>query len=304
MKAYSEFFQEACEKIGYSQEATNTFFEVAKKIDADPDFHEKFFKIRRYFMFPKPVKVLKTLERLTELAEAKDVHPYTLHTVFFTVCSELLRKRYLKAGFTDEYFWEMIKDLGYKAAECKDVKGIDGTFVGSWNIRWFNLTRFTLGRFQYEDNVMPVDYVGKNGVLYPKGMKCIHIHIPSSGVPLTEEVRMDSYRKAYEFFKDYLVDGVLVLHCYCWMLNPDHDKFLPETSNIIGFKNDFDIYKSQEFEDFSDGERIFGAAWYGPTKDLPEKTGLQRAYKKWLLDGNLPGKGWGVILFDGEKIIR
>ncbi len=304
MKVNSKFFQNACREYGFTPEAAITFLNVAKKIDADMDFGERFEKIRKSYLFPKAHKLSRALERLTELAEEKGVHPYTIHTVFLIACSSTLKIRYKKAGLPEELFLEAMKDLSYKVAECKELKGVHGTFVGSWNLRWFDISRFALGRFQYENGVLAEDYRGKNGVEYPKGTRCVHIHIPSSKEPMDEEARLASYKKAYDFYQDELMDGVLVLHCTCWMLNPDNEKMLPEHSNIVGFYRDFDIYKQVKQADFHDGERMFGPKWYGEVKDLPEKTGLQRAYKKWLLDGNQLGVGKGVILFDGEKIIR
>ncbi len=304
MKVNSDFFQNACKTYGFTEDAVITFLNVAKRIDADSDFGERFEKIRKSFLFPKAHNLPRAVDRLTSLAEEKGVHPYTLHTVFLIACSSTLRLRYKRAGLPDELFLEAMKDLGYKVRECKELKGIDGTFVATWNHRWFDISRFTLGRFQFEDGVLAADYKGKNGVEYPKGTQCVHIHIPSSGQPMNEEVRLASYKKAYEFYQDKLIDGVLVLHCTCWMLNPDNEKMLPEHSNILGFYRDFDVYDKVEKEDFNDGERIYGGKWYGKVKDLPEDTGLQRAYKKWLMDGKKLGVGRGVILFDGEKIIR
>ena len=304
MKVNSKFFQNACATYGFSQEAAATFVEVAKTIDADADFSTKFERIRKYYLFPKATNMVRTMERLIELGEEKGIHPYTLHMVFLIACSSTLQKRYKKAGLSDALFLEAMKDLGYKAAECKELKGIDGTFVATWNHRWFDISRFSLGRFQYEDGVLPEDYKGKNGVAYPKGTRCINIHIPSSGASMNEEARLASYKKAYAFYQDKLIDGVLVLHCHCWMLNPDNEEMLPEHSNILGFYRDFDVYARIEKENFNDGERIFGTKWYGKVENLPEDSSLQRAYKKWLMDGKKLGVGCGVILFDGEKIIR
>ena len=45
----------------------------------------------------------------------------------------------------------------------------------------------------------------KNGNLIPmtvkEGDKVLNIHIPSNGIPLTDEVRLNAYREAYEFYK-------------------------------------------------------------------------------------------------------
>ena len=95
----------------------------------------------------------------------------------------------------------------------------------------------------------------------------------------------------------------MVLHCSSWLLDPKQKEFLPEHSNVLKFMNDFQVYRNEDYENFPDGWRIFGDAWGLPVEQLPEKTGLQRAYKKWLLAGNRGGRGWGFLLFDGEKII-
>jgi hypothetical protein len=223
--------------------------------------------------------------------------------VFLIVCSQQLLKWYRKAGYPDALFWETMKDLGYKAAECMDIKHIPGTYVAHWNDNFFLLDRFTCGRFQYERGKFPFDYVTKSGRKIAAGSKCLCIHIPSSGVPLTDEVRMDSYRKAYELFRDDREDGVLILHCSSWLLNLTQEKFLPEHSNVLKFMRDFTVYRSEEYDNFPDGWRIFGDVWGIPVEQLPEKTGLQRAYKQGLLAGYRGGRGWGFFLFDGEKII-
>lgn len=303
MEFYNSFFRSACKKYGFSENDKTVFCNVAKTIDRDPDFSEKFNGIRRRYLFPKPSSLQDALKELKLLGEEKGIHEYTIHMVFLIVCSQQLLKWYRKKGYPDALFWETMQDLGYKAAECQDIKHIPGTYVAHWNDKFFLLDRFTRGRFQYERGVFPLDYVTKSGQKIAAGSKCLHVHIPSSGVPLTDEVRMDSYRKAYDFFRDELQDGILVLHCSSWLLDPKQKEFLPEHSNVLKFLNDFQVYRNEDYENFPDGWRIFGDAWGLPVEQLPEKTGLQRAYKKWLLAGNRGGRGWGFFLFDGDKII-
>ena len=64
--------------------------------------------------------------------------------------------------------------------------------------------------------------------------KTLGFHIPSSGIPLTDEVRLDSYKKAYEFFKDYRrEDGLMIFECGSWLLWDGYKEFLPAKSNIL-----------------------------------------------------------------------
>ena len=53
--------------------------------------------------------------------------------------------------------------------------------------------------------------------------------------------------------------------------------------------------------EFGDFVRIFGK--HREDIDvLPQKTSLQRGFAKYLEDGNMAGRGFGICLFDGEKI--
>ena len=68
--------------------------------------------------------------------------------------------------------------------------------------------------------------------------------------------------------------------------------------------DDFEIFDSSEHEGFGDDWRVFGHYTDFPLEEWPEDTSLRKAYKKWLTDGNPTGHGCGVIVFDGEKILR
>lgn len=304
MKYFNCFFKKFCNHYCFVPEAVNVFCDVVNMIDNDCDFSQKFTQIRHSFMFPKAHNIDSSLEKLKLLGAEKGINEYTMNTVFLIVCSELLLKRYIRYGYSEELFWDTMADLSYKTKECMECKHIAGTFVAGWNEKFYSLERFALGRFQYEKEIFPVDCITKNGRKVKKGSTCFNFHIPSSGVSLTDDVRIDSYKKAYEFYEKELEDGVLILKCDSWLLNPRHSEFLPENSNILRFINDFDIYDSSIFETFSDGWRIFGDRWGWPIEDLPENTSLQKAYKKWLLSGNPAGAGRGVILFDGSSIIN
>ena len=88
------------------------------------------------------------------------------------------------------------------------------------------------------------------------------------------------------------------------MFHKKHYNFLPESSNILKFMNDFYIYDGYISDIKEDLWRIFGRYEKSPVSELPEDTSLKRAYKEWLMKGNEVGGGVGVIVFDGEKIIN
>ena len=92
--------------------------------------------------------------------------------------------------------------------------------------------------------------------------------------------------------------------CESWLLYPKHKDFLPATSNIVSFVEDFNILKMRE----GNGEmhRVFGSAW--PPADnnydlLPQDTSVRRAFVNRFKSGETAGGGFGVFIFDGENII-
>ncbi len=130
----------------------------------------------------------------------------------------------------------------------------------------------------------------------------LNVHIPSSG-PLLPELCLDAYRRAYAFYPELCRGGILPIACSSWMLYPAHFSFLPPESRIRTFLSDFHIVSSSVLEDFSYGWRIFGADADKAPCDLPERTSLQRAYKRFLCGGGRPGCGEGLLLFDGEACV-
>ena len=59
-----------------------------------------------------------------------------------------------------------------------------------------------------------------------------------------------------------------------------------------------------EKHDFHDAWRIFGYESDLPFDQLPRDTTLRKAYADWLSAGNKGGSGFGLIAFDGDKILK
>jgi hypothetical protein len=182
--------------------------------------------------------------------------------------------------------------------ECKTVKGVWGTFVGWWYHEFFRLARFGLGRLQYEK--VPFRCEEYHGI--KKGDIVFNCHIPSSGPLLREEV-IDSLKKAHAFYRDELKDGIFILVCSSWLLYPPMYEVFPENGNLRKFYELFVVIEAKEVETELSLWRIFGVE-QTPIKDLPENSSLQRRLKQHLLQGGTMGSGYGVLLFDGEKILK
>lgn len=304
MKHCNDYFLKIEEKCEFPREACESLEALARRLDDEPEFGKEVDRLRSLFMFPKAHNISRYLESLTALAKKHNANEYTLNLVFLMCCTELLNKRYAAAGVSDEIFWDSMKDYRCKMLECKECKGVYGTFVASWYEGFFEVDRFCLGRFQFEARTFPMDFTTSAGIKIKKGDNAVNIHIPSLGIPLTDEIRLSSYKKAYDFFKDSRVDGKMYFICSSWLLFQRHPEFLPENLNILKFMNDFEIFECREKVGFGDAWRVFGHFTEQPVSEWPEDTALRKAYKNWLLKGNRTGSGHGVIVFDGEKIVR
>ncbi len=256
--------------------------------------------------------VTETLSMTDALAEIKMIserfgkNEYELDLLLILNSLPTLHQKYREKGISDEVFYDTADDIRCKINECVENKGVVGTFVADWYDRFFKLTCFAYGRFQYEvmtysgeDFVLSCGKVLKNGDYY------INMHIPSSGIPLTDDVRIASYRSAYPHFKSLFADGVAIFGCSSWLLYPRHKEFLPEGMNLLKFMGDFEMITAEETPgEFHDRWRVFGRYTDLPDDRLPMDTTLRRAYAEWLQAGNPAGCGFGVFAFDGQNILR
>lgn len=303
---YNVFYKTLMSKLELPEEAEKEFTEVVKLADENLQFGREIDKLIMRFMFPKAHDIRRFLEKLQPLAIKYSVDENALQFVFLLLSAETLYKRYKKQGIEDEIFYDTIKDLKYKLLECIECKGYNGTFVPHWFEGFYRLERFGLGRFQYENTDTDREIITPSGIKIKKGTKALFLHIPSSGTPITDEIRLESYKKAYEFYKNtsFVKNGRIVFVCHSWLLYKKHYDFLPKNSNILRFMNDFYIYDGYLSDTKEDLWRIFGKDDKLPYNELPEDTSLKKAYKKWLLKKDETGGGVGLIVFDGEKIIN
>ena len=92
----------------------------------------------------------------------------------------LAGEKYIEKGLPEEIFRNTILDLRYKLEECREVYGICGSFVGDWFPGFFRLSRFALGRLQFE--LVPFQNVyHKNGHKLQEDSLVMNIHIPRHG---------------------------------------------------------------------------------------------------------------------------
>ena len=284
--------------------AAELFSAVAEKIDADRSLRGIFGRAVKDYMGPRALPMRKALERVEKTSPSLGVSPYTTDFIFVMKCTEILKNRYAEAGVEDSVFFASMDDLRCKLLECMECKGVPGTFVADWYDGFLKMRRFAYGRFQYEVAKSGFSFTSSCGKVIKESDPVVNFHIPSSGVPLSDSVRLASYREAWPHYRHLSDDGRIVFKCHSWLLYPEHRLFLPKGSNILRFLDDFEIVSWVEKDSFDDAWRVFGRYAALPPEQLPRDTSLRRAFADRLASGGKTGCGCGIIVFDGEKIVR
>ncbi len=287
--------------IALPQDAINEVLALVDVIASDYDFEKKLKGIEAYSIAVKN----ENPALIDKLAEEKGVDKNLLRLTAIELFTIGMKERYLAKGWGMDVYYDSLLDITIWAKVCFARTGRWGLLEYSWLFVQIIGRVVRLGRLQFERfPVQPHDngrVVG--GVVLYEDMPVINIHIPE-GEPITAEKRLDSYRRAYRFFNQ---SGYAIFHCHSWLLYEKHYDFLPAKSNVISFMNDFELVHNDTSVGNSDLWRLFGTAW--PAKDndyslLPQKTGMQKAYVSYLLNGGTGGCSKGFFAFDGEKIIK
>ena len=295
MKTYALSFMT---EIGFDDEAIEALSSDLERMLADPE--SKAILEKQVALYETDVnrnygEILSETDRAAEIA---GVHKYSAELMIFILFSKHLRALYRERGISDRIWFDSMCDLKWKLWECKAVKGSWGSFVAGWFPGFFNLTRFALGRLQFEIVEFDGEYE-KDGKKLKKGDKVVNVHIPRTLTPLDKKSRDDAYAQAAEFFSGMTDGAPIAFVCSSWLLYPEAEKILPAHSNIRGFMADYDIIRSKVDEegDYHNMWRLFDMDYTGDFKDYPEDSSLRRAYKKFLLDGNRTGSGYGVFFY-------
>ena len=211
------------------------------------------------------------------MGQALGLHEYTVSLLLYLCLGERLRLRYAERGIDEAIYTASMMDLRCKLEECRLVHGVVGSFVASWFAGFFNLTRFTLGRLQFEVVKTKHDYT-VGGELLPAGSRAINIHIPRTGTRLDHGEVQAAYRQAAAWFADQFEGQPIVFTCSSWMLDPWNLTVLSPTSNMAAFYGDFEVVESGSYDSYKDVWRLFDCLYTGNPDDLPADSSLRRAY--------------------------
>ncbi|MGM9624069.1 MAG: acyltransferase domain-containing protein, partial [Eubacteriales bacterium] len=279
-----------CKAINLPDDASDGVIDAVKRIPADTvrKLTESFFADAG------------TNPSFDELAEEIGVSAPICNLTMYMLFAKQTYYNYLEKGISADIYYDSMTDFTVWNTACMRKTGAPGLLQIGWLANTLRESLYRLGRFQYQPTTFDHSEYRFGDYVIRRGDPVITIHIPE-GEPLTDAVRMDSYRRAEAFF------GRHVFVCESWLLYPAHRDFLQKNSNIIRFMDDFVMLSSHESRgSLGDMWRMYGFSCdHTDFANLPENTGMQRAYKKHLLEsGSMTGGGYGILIVENGTIIN
>ncbi len=209
---------------------------------------------------------------------------------------------YREHGIDDGIYYASMRELTVWAKTCVRERGHIGYYEWGWFVNFLDASIVRLGRLEFHEVRFHDGYTWeRNGCTVRGGDKVINMHIPEDG-PLDPDAVQDAFRRAYRYFGR---SGPAFFVCDSWLLWPGNYDFLGESSRIRAFMDNFDIIGRHDVKNCGDLWRVFGHRDSWDPASLPRDTELRRRMADYLeQNGNVTGSGYGVFLFDGERVVR
>ena len=226
-----------------------------------------------------------------KISEKTNVHEYTVKLISFICFTKRLKEKYQNLDIDKEIYINTVSDLKYKAVESMEVKNVWGVFCADWLYKYFEPSRFALGRLQFE--IIPF------GVQYKDLMPdtpCLKFHIPRNGLPLTPESIDSALERAKIFFSGKFSGRIPVI-CGSYLLYEETKHLFKEGSNLRKFYDRFEIVSNtpDNVGEYPNMWRLFDMDYTGNPDDYPEDSSLRRNFKQYIKNGGRTGVGLGVF---------
>ena len=177
MRNYTDYIPEIGRELEFPEEGTQALWEAWKKLEKQAkDGDVKTAEAAAAFLAwidkydrEERMDYAAALKAAEDAGKAADVHPYTAQLLLFLCMTAHLKELYEKRGISQKIWRDSCKDLKWKLLECRRMYGIWGSFVAGWFPGFFDLTRFALGRLQFELTDFPEGYE-KAGRTRPEGI--------------------------------------------------------------------------------------------------------------------------------------
>lgn len=295
MKSF-DFARELMLKLSLDAETVDFFVKLAERVLSDESLHAETDAILDMLaVYDTNADYNAVSARCDELAAHMDCHEYSVTAFIWLAAAEILHGKLAAKGLGEEVFLQTADDIRCKLEECRKMYGVIGSFVREWLFAFYRVGRFGLGRLQFELTRWWSEPIKVGEHIICTGDSCVGFHIPSNGKPFTSEARKEAYRMAAELFADSFPGDVIPFSCSSWLLDPMNQRYLPESSNIRRFADDFETVVGKKTEKFTNTWRIFYKDESLPPEQLPENSSLERAYKKRIVNQDQFYNGCGIF---------
>ncbi len=300
MSARIDYLNNFTKEFDYPTQAQEALSKTCAAIYAETAAAEKIEAVLRLYESDIWFDYSQLIKPLPKVAELTSEPQETVDLVFLILMSEHMKELYIKRSISLDIYHDSCLDFKAKLQECYAVRGIWGTFVTDWFGRFFNLTRFALGRLQFEINLCQSDLPSPYRNLLA-GEHFVGIHIPALG-PLRQEDCRNSFIKASKFFAPAFKNGVVPFRTGSWLIAPEHREMLSPDSNILKFMDFFHITPHEKTVE-SDFWRIFNTKDCSDVDKLPADNSLRRAYIKAIKENEIPHLGLGLFWMQDGKFL-
>lgn len=183
--------------------------------------------------------------RICEFEDRRNDYDQQATFVLFLYFFEELAEEYKKRGISDKILYDSVHSIVSCSLRCKDTTGKIGleSDMADWMLLILNLKLFRFERYQFARSEAITD-VPEYGL--KKGDPVLDIHIPG-GKKLSAEKCVEEMKEAEIFFKLHFPElEYRYFTCYSWLLDDTLKQYLDEESNILKFRNLFDIVHKDE----------------------------------------------------------
>lgn len=219
---------------------------------------------------------------------------------------ENMRLLYKERNIPDSYLNASLSDLHYRYDRFEKKHGYHG--LSEWDLRWledvFEAKFFDIGVLRFQISVMDYAAIERSDYDYMplsddikqrliEGETYINVHIVK-GADLSVDKVQASFDEARRFFTEYFSDLTLTYFlCRTWLLDESLLLLLPSSSNIIHFRNQFEIL-TRNYHKGHPLLRIYGTDDLEEIKMMDHTTSLQ---KKAYQHADILGVSLGIIPF-------
>ena len=292
---WDAYLQEFFKKHNYPAEGAAALLDTWQQIEVHPRMGQLLLDMVNDYETGRLSTIEDFRSRMVQLRQGEEAFDFAkepTELLLFLLCTRHLQQLYRQHGLPESWFDGVARDLRSKLNECHTLRGIWGSFVPDWFLRFFSLGRFVIGRLQYEMIPVPDSYCSDVYAAL-RGQPSVNIHIPS-GSPLRQEEIRASMVGAAQFFADRFPNRKVLFICRSWLLFPGHREMLPEESGIRQFMAEFTAFDPYDDPTGHDLWRIFDTEYTANIDALPQSTSLQQAYAAWLKAGKSVGGALGI----------